>query len=263
MEIIEEEAFYERTSLGRIKLLGVRVIEQAAFYACIALENVEFGDKLESIGEHAFAGTDLRHIKLPKVRIIGNHAFFDCDQLTDVDFSEDLERIENKAFDDCPRVRRIAIPLKDEIVEYEAFDDCRNLSQVDLVGGVHKTISSLLLERWRNEMNNEIDRINQVLPNTETEDKTGVIQRWMHRVIRRIEHYKSEHYRLLKEFTTLLELALWKVQLDEEFGEALSKEDANTAKKARIDVKAVRQEQRITSGASVVIKNVLPFLKLE
>ena len=66
---------------------------------------------------------------------------------------------------------------------------------------------------------------------------------------------------MLKEFTTLLELALWKVKLDEEFGfeEALSKEvsESNTAKKAKIDMKAARQEQRITSGANIVIKNVL------
>jgi len=66
----------------------------------------------------------------------------------------------------------------------------------------------------------------------------------------------------LKEFTTLLELALWKVKLDEEFVEA-SNNDNSTAKKSKIDIQAARQEQRITSGASIVIENVLPFLKLE
>ena len=34
-------------------------------------------------------------------------------------------------------------------------------------------------------------------------------------------------------------------------------------KKAKIDVESMRKERRITSGASIVIKNVLPFLKLE
>jgi len=114
-------------------------------------------------------------------------------------------------------------------------------------------------------MNNEIGRINQVLP--DTHDKTVAIRQWIERVLERLEHYKSEHYALLKELTTLLELALWKAKLDEEFGfeEALSKEvsESNTAKKAKIDMKAARQEQRITSGANIVIKNVLPFLKLE
>ena len=85
---------------------------------------------------------------------------------------------------------------------------------------------------------------------------------WMENVIRRIEHYKAEHYVLLKEFTTLLELALWKAKLDESQHERSFGSD-QPAKKAKIDMKAARQEQRITSGANIVIKNVLPFLKLE
>ena len=139
----------------------------------------------------------------------------------------------------------------------QMFYDCVNLSQVDLVGEIHKTISSLLLESWRNEMNNEIERINRILPITDS-DKTDAIKQWMVRVLERIEHYKSEHYALLKEFTTLLELALWKVKLDEKFEEA-----SNDNEVKAIDLKASRQEQRITSGANIVIKNVLPFLKLE
>ncbi len=142
---------------------------------------------------------------------------------------------------------------------------CLDLSQVDLVAGIHKTISSLLLDSWRNDMNDNIDRINRDLPNTHHSNKTVAIHQWMERVLERFEHFKSEHYALLKEFTTLLELALWKAKLDEEFGEALRKKDneSKTTKKPKIDMKAARQEQRITSGASVVIKNVLPFLKLE
>ena len=157
------------------------------------------------------------------------------------------------------------MPLKNNLLGEYVFDECYNLSQVDLVGGIHKTISSLLLESWRNEMNDVINEINYVLPNTTTHEKTRAIRHWIERVIRRITHYKSEHCRLLKEFTTLLELALWKIKLDEEFGEALSNEDneSNATKKAKIDIDAVRHEARITSGANIVIKNVLPFLKLE
>ena len=111
-------------------------------------------------------------------------------------------------------------------------------------------------------MKGEIDRINQVLPNTGLFDKTEKIHQWMRSVLQRITHYKSEHYILLKDFTTLLELALWKVKLDESQDERSLGMDQPT-KKAKIDVKATRQEQSITSGASIVIKNVLPFLKLE
>ena len=96
--------------------------------------------------------------------------------------------------------------------------------------------------------------------------KPDVIQRWIERVIRRIEHYKSEHYALLKEFTALLELALWKAKLDEIEGGESCHWAEQPVMKVNDDVKTEtdqRQEKRITSGASIVIKNILPFLKLE
>ena len=265
VEIIEEAAFWG-CAFRRIKLTGVRVIGENAFGGCTALEEVEFGDKLETIGEYALNYcTNLRTIKIPKVRSLGNFVFYNCHQLTEVDLSKDLERIGHAVFNNCPLLRRIAMPLKGNLLGDNVFIHCDDLSQVGLVGGIHKTIDSLLLESWRNEIKDEIDSINQVLPNTPHINKTVVTQQWMERVIRRIEHFKWLHWMLLKEFTTLLELALWKVKLDDESqNDERSLEGRDQpAKKAKIDVKAARQEQRITSGANIVIKNVLPFLKLE
>jgi hypothetical protein len=224
--------------------------------------DVEFSDKLESIGENAFACTALRSIKLPKVRVIDDYAFYNCHQLMEVELSEDLERIRYEAFGECP-FRRIAIPLKIYLLQNDyVFDDCAALSQVDLVGGIHKTTSSLLLDSLINEMKDEIDRINRDLPNTDTNDKTLAIERWVERVLQRISFFKSEHQALLKTLTALLELALWKAKLDESQDQRSIGSDQPT-KKTKIDMEAARQEQRITSGASIVIANVLPFLKLE
>ena len=207
------------------------------------LEDVEFGIKLETIGNNAFYRTSLRHIKLPKVRFIGDYAFSECEQLTDVELlSEDLQSIGGRAFGNCPHLRRIAIPLKSNLLTGDVFISCHNLSQVDLVGSVHKTISSLLLGDWRNEMNHEIDRINNVLPSTPTDEKTVAIQQWMERVIAKTEHYKSEHYKLLKDNMTQLELALWKANLPS------------------VDAAASRQEARVTCGADIIIPHVLSFL---
>jgi hypothetical protein len=85
------------------------------------------------------------------------------------------------------------------------FGCCPELAKVDIVGGgeIHKTICNLSLDRWRNEMNQEINRINQHLPTTHTN-----IQELIHSVLRRIVHYKTEHHNLLKGATTLLELAI-------------------------------------------------------
>ncbi len=251
VEIIEEEAFFLCNSLREVKLLGVRVIGARAFKNCTALEDVKFGYKLESIGDDAFYQCNsLRNIKLSKIRVIGDGAFCDCKQLTEVELSEDLETVGRAALAYCPRLRRITIPLKDNLLQDNSvFVECDALSQVDLVGGVHKTVSSLFLESWRNEMNDEIDRVNRnlpryslYLPTTNAADKTAAIRRWMERVIRRIQRYKSEHYALLKNNMTQLELTLWKVNLP------------------NIDAAESRHEARVTCGANIIIPHVLSFL---
>ena len=242
VEIIEAWAFCGCTSLGTIKLPGVRIIGNGAFFQCTALEDVVFGDKLETIGNEAFyCCTSLRSIKLPKIRAIGEGAFEYCEQLTEVELSEDLETVGDKALAYCPRLRRIALTLKANLLGYYVFDGCGDLSQVDLVGGIHKTTSSLLLDSWRNNMNDEINRINQLLPNTPRR-KTALIQQWMEKVRERITHYKSEHYALLKYNMTQLELALW---------------DANLP---NVDAAASRVVARVTCGANIIIPHVLSFL---
>ena len=246
VEIIEEEAFYWCTSLKGIKLPGVRVIGEYAFASCKALADVEFGGKLETIENSAFAYSSLRNIKLPKVGIIQKYAFSTCEQLTDVELSKDLGTIGHKAFWKCPHLRRIALPLKDNLLDDDVFLGCDDLSKVDLVGGTHKNISSLLLEIWRNEMNYEIHRINQDLPNTPAHrDKTTAIRQWMEEVTQRINHFKAEHYTLLKRNMTQLELALW---------------DANLP---NVDAAECRHEARVTCGANIIIPHVLSFLNNE
>jgi hypothetical protein len=287
VEIIQRHAFTDCTSLRGIKLTGVKFIGEMAFIRCASLEDVEFGDKLETIGSMAFYScTSLRTIKLPKVRFIDFSAFHQCEQLMEAEFSEDLERIELEAFGECPHLRRIAIPLKNNMMnEGGVFKDCVNLSQVDLVGGFHKTISSLFIEGWRNEMEDEIDQINQDLPYAGRYEKTAVIQRWIARVLRRMKHYKWKHYALLKDAMSLLELALWKTRLRHtswdanihQIGEKHSLEEEQPAKKIKItegcgeksvdtkgksktDADAARHEAHVTCGASIIIPHVLSFL---
>ena len=115
------------------------------------------------------------------------------------------------------------------------------------------------MESWRNEMNNEINRINQTLPTIPTGRISEGIQYWMRSTTERLDHYKAEHKALLKEATTLLELALWKANLDDNGGGEGEREGVRTTRGSR---KRARKEICVTSGASIVIKNVLPFLQL-
>ena len=270
VEIVEEEAFQDCGSLsGKIKLLGVREIHDNAFDDCVALSDVEFGDKLELIGIEAFSGCSMRSVKIPALRGTHSWAFSWCRHLTDVEFGINLETLGVGTFYNCPNLERIAIPLKDNLFYlrsnefrqwYDQFEGCYNLRTVDIVGaeGMHKTISSLLLESWKDEMNKEINRINQVLPSIRHFEKTNSIRRWVRLVIDKMEHYKAEHNRILKEHMTQLELAIWKAKLERDDDSTQKVE----AKRVKIDVLSMRKEKRITSGADIIIKNVLPFLKL-
>ena len=254
VEIIEEDAFNWCTSLsGSIKLLGIRIIERKAFWGT-DLTDVEFGDRLHTIEAEAFYNcVELTTITMPHVRTIGYLAFFNCLDLTDLELPEELETLEEGTFHTCRNLERITLPLKDDMIENRVFHNCPNLTTVDLVGGIHNTVSSLYHESWRNEMKGEINRINQDLLNTDAEPNTQVIRRWMSAVIRRLDHYKAEHHKLLKEATTLLELALWKANLLDNEGGVLEKEGVRTTRGQR---KRARKEISITSGASIVIKNV-------
>jgi len=260
-------AFNNCESLRWINLKHVAEIGEYAFCECVNLECAEFGDKLEISENDAFADCiSLKHLKLPSIIVIGNYVFYNCSSLRYIELSGRLETIEAHAFEDCDRLERIAIPLKRDLIEYDdllneynQFNHCFQLTKVDLVGGAHtKTVASLHMESWRTEMEEEINRMNQVLPTTPADDKTDEIRQWMEALVDKMDHFKAEHYRNVKEAITLLELALWKAKLD-------IKEDSSAegrAKKAKIDVGSARIEKRITCGADIVIKNVLPFLKL-
>ncbi len=261
---IERSAFYWCTSLRTVtKMTGLIEIEENAFCCCSALSDIDF-DKLKMIGDGAFDDCEsLRSINMPSVRRVGGSAFAYCTALTDAVFGKDLERIEGSAFWESA-LRRIDIPLKDNLIfdEY-TFSECRNLSRVDILDGeIHTTISSLHLESWRNEMLEEIDRINQTLSNTQSSEKADSIQQWITRVLGRMEHYKSEHNMLVKEAMTLLELALWKANLRENEDDDPATQEGGT-RVTRGQRKRARNDKCITSGASIVIKNVLPFLALK
>ena len=264
---VGRKAFSSCISLRQISLKSAVEIEEEAFRYCENLESVEFGDWLETIGKIAFNRCySLTHLKLPSIITIGAAAFLDNTRMLDVELSERLERIGSSTFYGCERLQRIAIPLKRDLFEFSVhfekyiqFDGCVQLTTVDLVGKTHEAVASLHMESWRTEMNAEINRINQVLPNTLASEKTEEIRQWMISVIDKMDHYKSEHYRYVKEGITLLELALWKAKLDE-------KEECGAEgnpKKAKIDAESARKDKRMTCGADMVINNVLPFLQLE
>eukprot|EP00985_Skeletonema_marinoi_P018018 scaffold10020_cov161-Skeletonema_marinoi.AAC.4 len=264
---IAGSAFRGCYSLTHIDIRSVRILDSYAF-ADSGLTEVDC-DNLKIIEDSVFSGCrSLGRITLPKVKRIGACAFENT-ILNEVLFSETLERVSINAFYGVAPLRRICLPLKVDLLHEEitdrfydpgVFNACNNLATVELIGGIHETVSSLHMKRWRDHLTAEIKRINRNLPNIPSAQKTNVIRWWLQTVHSRIEHYKTEHIKVLKEATVLLELALWKARLDDEGGD--DSLEAPT-KKFKVDVERTRNERRVTSGANIVIKNVLPFLALK
>ena len=222
VEKIETCAFFNCLHLRRVIMPGVKIVGASAFWRCEALTDVEFG-KLEIIGARAFNRCkSLRSINLPLARIVEREAFDECTDLTYVKFGSKLERCDEGVFRNRFSLERITIPLKDGLFTHDniyIFQGCEQLKHVDLVEGaeLHETIAALYLEEWRNDMSDEIDSINQILPDTNSGEcdvfnegdeggKSRAIQRWIRSVLFKIGHYKAEHQRALDEAASTLEL---------------------------------------------------------
>ena len=246
-----------------VRLPSVKIIDVEAFKGCREMKGVEFGNELELIRKLAFQECDsIKHIKFYAVTTIELCAFANCAALKSVTFPEEgIEFIQGRAFAECPSLRRIALPLKNNILANTVFDDCYELAKVVPVGSIVKTVSYLHFKSWRDAMKREIKSINRALPTLNDEGiQTYGIQQWIQSVLSHLEHYRSEHHVVVKEAMTILELALWKAKLDDVDD---CWEGEMKTKRVKIDGEhSARQDRRVIAGTGIVIKNVLPFLRL-
>jgi hypothetical protein len=78
----------------------------------------------------------------------------------------------------------------------------------------------------------------------------------LNRIQDKIAQFEDE-FPKLTEATRILELALWKTRLDEN---GHKRETTRRLKKVKTDVSDIRQQCRVTCGADIIIRLVLPFL---
>jgi hypothetical protein len=125
------------------------------------------------------------------------------------------------------------------------FQECM---QFLFMCGMSERVEALPFKVWRDHITNMI--------------RTAVFE-WMRDnlgILRSIQsklaHFEDELPKL-KEATTMLELALWKVRMT-----VKSHQDMviQSQKKMKTDASSIRQQCRVICGADVVIGHVLPFL---
>jgi len=251
---IGSRAFEQCTSLESITLPStVTDIGNYAFSGCRKLKNILVcSEGLEKIGMSSFAGcTSLQSITLPStVTEIGPSAFSLCGNLKEVVLNEGLEKIEDGAFVRCKKLETIRLPsslalignavfkgccrLREVVcmeslpnVEYNAFQGCSALERITF-----PNLSSRLediIQAGQVDIQNKI-RIQQNMNRGDIEWRRGgtisIPNLALVEVMRRRDIGKELKQRIdqivnwikyyeMKEATTIFELALWKVKIDQ------------------------------------------------
>jgi hypothetical protein len=106
--------------------------------------------------------------------------------------------------------------------------------------GKSERVEALAFKLWRDYVTNMIY--------TSTFDMRWDNSDILREISSKIAHFEEELTKL-KEVTTMLELALWKMKMNENAHQDMATHDSN-----------VRSQDRVTCGADVVIGHVLPFI---
>jgi hypothetical protein len=114
--------------------------------------------------------------------------------------------------------------------------------------GMSAHVESLAFKVWRESITNMIQTSNFVY----RRDNSLIL----HRIRDKIAYFADELPKL-KEVTTILELALWKMKMNDH---GLKESVTRHQKKVKTDESSIRQQCRVACGADVVISRILLFL---
>jgi hypothetical protein len=114
--------------------------------------------------------------------------------------------------------------------------------------GMSERMEALAFKVWR-------DNVTQMILTADFQgyrDKSSIL-----REIRSKLAYFEDELTLLKEVTTMLELAIWKMRMNEKKNQDVT---TQSQKKIKTDTSSTRQQCRVSCGADIIISNVLPYI---
>lgn len=123
-------AAIESVDIGK----NVRSIGFGAFQNCKNLVTVTLQEGLTSIGESAFQSCgNLKEINIPtSVTVIEDYAFAYCRSLQEIDLHDSITRIGAYAFSDCSSITKLLIPDSVQTVGKAAFTGNTSLKEVTI-----------------------------------------------------------------------------------------------------------------------------------
>ena len=246
-------AFRACSSLERIRLPStVTEIGFQAFYSCKNLGEVVLNEGLQLIGFQAFIHcTSLTIIKLPSsVTEIGAGAFYHCTNLREVVLNEGLQEIGKDAFRNCTSLTIIKVPSTVTEIGADAFDNCTNLREVVLNEGLRRigwnafpTCPGLAVVKFPSISKRAKKLIDIGIKEIEAKITANQHFEWrgeellvspeairssnwkatrthLDRVLTWVSYYE------LREATTTIELALWRIKIGETGAATVEERDA-------------------------------------
>ena len=106
---VEAGAFSFCKGVKKVELPDGCALGERAFYYCMDLEDITFGEGLEDIPEKCFFGcVMLKEIAVPEgVKSIGNYAFFGCISVKKATLPASVESIGDNVFKNCSALKTI------------------------------------------------------------------------------------------------------------------------------------------------------------
>jgi hypothetical protein len=120
--------------------------------------------------------------------------------------------------------------------------------QFFLMCGLSSRVEALAFKVWRDHITNMIHTAS-----FECYDDNSAI---LNRIQEKLSHYDDELHRL-KEVTSILELTLWKMKMNEKSHQYMA---TRHKKKMKAVNSSIGSQSRVTCGADVVIGHVMPYL---
>ena len=107
-------------------------IGEGAFYECVYLENINFGEYVENISGYAFYScTNLKSISMPSgLKKIGSYAFSKCTSITRIEIPEGVKNSGAHVFNGCTSLEEVYLPETLTTMNYGLFSNCSALSNV-------------------------------------------------------------------------------------------------------------------------------------
>ena len=126
---IDDQAFFNNTSIKKVNLNGVRYIGTSAFEMCTSLETVDLSG-VDHLGSYAFkscnkfGGDENKEINFfYGIEMIPAECFDGCKEIKEVTLPDTVKTISNSAFEECSKLEKVTFSYDLEVIRSSAFKE--------------------------------------------------------------------------------------------------------------------------------------------